>query len=114
MRAHLHSFWQTSVRCGQHFGACLGIIALALNAEPLFAASPVAAARAIKVTTETKAQADAILRAIFNLEKQQSKNTTTVDELRAELVPFGCMGSWTSLTPLLKESAQPRVPTGTH
>lgn len=105
MRDHLHSFWQTSVRCGQHFGACLGIIAFALNAQPLSGASPVAAASSIKVTTETKAQADAILRAIFNLEKEQSnKNTEKVDKLRAELVraasgsPFVELKEWRAYT----------------
>lgn len=105
MRAHLHSFWRTSVRCGQHFGACLGIIAFAFNAEPLCAASPAPAETSIKVTTEAKAQADAILRALFNLEKQQSnKNTAVLDELRAELVkaasgsPFVELKEWDAYT----------------
>jgi hypothetical protein len=105
MRAKLHSFWQTSVRCGQHFGACLGIIAFAFNAEPLCAASPAPAEATIKVNTETKAQADAVLRALFNLEKQQSnKNTAAVDELRAKLVkaasgsPFVELKEWDAYT----------------
>lgn len=105
MRAHLHSFWQTSVRCGQPFAACLGIIAFALNAQPLEAASPVAPASSIKVTTETKAQADAVLRAIFELENQQSsKSTDMVQKLRASLVrkasgsPFLDLKEWHDYT----------------
>lgn len=100
-----HSFWQTVVRCGQRFGACFAIIAFAFNAGPLDAAAPAPAEISIKVTTETKAQADAILRAIFNLEKQQSnKDTATVDALRAELVkaaagsPFVELKEWDAYT----------------
>lgn len=105
MRTHLHSLGQTAVRCGQQLGICFGIIAFALNAEPLSAASPAPAETSIKVTTETKAQADAILRALFNLEKQQSnKNTVAVEELRAKLVkaasgsPFVELPEWRAYT----------------
>lgn len=105
MRAHLHSFWQTSVRCGQHFAACLGIIAFALNAQPIEGASPVAPASSIKITTETKAQADAILRAIFDLEYEQSnKSTEMVERLRAVLdrkasgSPFLELPEWRAYT----------------
>lgn len=105
MHAHLHSLWQTAVRCSQRYGACLGFGAFVLNSQPLAAAAPATAEISIRVSTETKAQADSILRAIFNLEKQQSnKSTATVDALRAELVkvasgsPFVELKEWDAYT----------------